>query len=71
MIGPSLEEIADELAGQVTIAKLNVDENPGVAGAYGIRTIPTLMIFKGGKMASSKIGAAPKGELKKWITEAL
>jgi len=71
MIGPSLEEISDELAGKVTIAKLNVDENPGVAGAYGIRTIPTLMIFKGGKMASSKIGAAPKGELKKWITDAL
>lgn len=71
MIGPSLEEIAEELQGKVTIAKLNVDENPGVAGAYGIRTIPTLMIFKDGKMASSKIGAAPKGELKKWITEAL
>ena len=71
MIGPSLEEIAEELQGQVTIAKLNVDENPGVAGAYGIRSIPTLMIFKGGKMASSKVGAAPKSELKKWITEAL
>ena len=71
MIGPSLEEIAEELQGQVTIAKLNVDENPGVAGAYGIRSIPTLMIFKGGKMASSKVGAAPKNELKKWITEAL
>lgn len=71
MIGPSLEEISDELEGKVTIVKLNVDENPGVAGAYGIRTIPTLMIFKGGKMASSKIGAAPKGELKKWITDAI
>ncbi|MGB8278298.1 MAG: thioredoxin [Methylovirgula sp.] len=71
MIGPSLEEIAVELAGKVTIAKLNVDENPGVAGAYGIRTIPTLMIFKDGKMASSKIGAAPKGELKRWITDAI
>ncbi len=71
MIGPSLEEIADELQGKVTIAKLNVDENPGVAGAYGIRTIPTLMLFKDGKMASSKIGAAPKGELKKWITDTI
>ncbi len=71
MIGPSLEEIAEELQGKVTIAKLNVDENPGVAGAYGIRSIPTLMIFKGGKMASSKVGAAPKGELKKWITESI
>ncbi len=67
MIGPSLEEIAEELKGKVTIAKLNVDENPGVAGTYGIRSIPTLLLFKNGKMASSKIGAAPKGELKKWI----
>jgi thioredoxin 1 len=71
MIGPSLEEISSELEGKVTIAKLNVDENPGVAGAYGIRSIPTLMIFKDGKLASQKVGAAPKGELKKWITEAL
>jgi thioredoxin 1 len=71
MIGPSLEEIAEELQGKVTIAKLNVDENPGVAGAYGIRSIPTLMIFKDGKAASTKVGAAPKGELKKWITAAL
>ena len=71
MIGPSLEEIAEELKGKVTIAKLNVDENPGVAGAYGIRSIPTLMIFKDGKMASTKVGAAPKGELKKWISEAI
>jgi thioredoxin 1 len=71
MIGPLLEEIATELKGQVTIAKLNVDENPGVAGTYGIRSIPTLMLFKDGKLASSKIGAAPKGELKRWITEAI
>ncbi len=71
MIGPSLEEIADELQGKVTIAKLNVDENPGVAGTYGIRSIPTLMIFKDGKLATQKVGAAPKGELKKWISEAL
>jgi len=71
MIGPSLEEIAEELQGKVTIAKLNVDENPGVAGTYGIRTIPTLMIFKDGKMSTTKIGAAPKGELKKWISDAI
>lgn len=71
MIGPALEEIATELHGKVTIAKLNVDENPGVAGAYGIRSIPTLMLFKNGKMASTKIGAAPKGELKKWISDAI
>jgi thioredoxin 1 len=71
VIGPALEEIAKEMQGKVTIAKLNVDENPGVAGSYGIRSIPTLMLFKNGKMASSKVGAAPKSELKKWITEAI
>jgi thioredoxin 1 len=71
MIGPALEEIAKEMQGKVTIAKLNVDENPGVAGTYGIRSIPTLMLFKDGKMASSKVGAAPKGELKKWIAGAI
>jgi thioredoxin 1 len=71
MIGPVLEEIAAEMQGKVTIAKLNVDENPGVAGTYGIRSIPTLMLFKDGKKASSKVGAAPKGELKRWITEAI
>ncbi|HZM08009.1 MAG TPA: thioredoxin TrxA [Methylocella sp.] len=71
MIGPVLEEIAAELKGQVMIAKLNVDENPGVAGSYGIRSIPTLMLFKNGKMASTKVGAAPKSELKRWITETI
>jgi thioredoxin 1 len=71
MIAPALEEIAVELEGKVTIAKLNVDENPSIAGSYGIRSIPTLMLFKGGKMASSKVGAAPKSELKRWITEAI
>jgi thioredoxin 1 len=71
MIGPVLEEIATEMQDKVTIAKLNVDENPGVAGTYGIRSIPTLMLFKGGKKTSAKVGAAPKGELKRWITEAI
>lgn len=71
MIAPALEEIADELRGKVTIAKLNVDENPGVAGAYGVRSIPTLMVFKDGKLTSTKVGAAPKGELKRWISEAI
>ena len=71
MIGPALEEIADEMQGKVTIAKLNVDENPHTAGAYGIRSIPTLMLFKSGKLESTKVGAAPKGELKRWITQAV
>ena len=71
MIGPALEEIATEMHGQVTIAKLNVDENPHTAGAYGIRSIPTLMLFKGGKLESTKVGAAPKSELKRWIAAAI
>jgi thioredoxin 1 len=71
MIGPSLEEIAAEMQGKVKIAKINVDENPGIASKLGIRSIPTLMLFKDGKLASQKVGAAPKGELTRWITEAI
>jgi thioredoxin 1 len=71
MIGPSLEEISTEMAGKVKITKLNVDENPGVARQLGIRSIPTLMIFKDGKLAAQKVGAAAKGELVKWINGAI
>ena len=71
MIGPSLEEIAKEMHGKVKITKLNIDENPEVAGKLGIRSIPTLMLFKDGKLASQKVGAAPKGELIKWINSAI
>ncbi|MFV0281047.1 MAG: thioredoxin TrxA [Rhodoblastus sp.] len=71
MIGPSLEEIASEMKGKVKIAKVNVDENPGVAGKLGIRSIPTLMLFKDGKLAAQKVGAAPKGELVKWINASV
>ena len=67
----ALEEISKELEGKVKIVKLNVDENPGVAGQLGIRSIPTLMLFKGGKVASQKVGAAPKGELQKWISSSI
>jgi len=66
-IGPALEEISVDLQGKVKIAKVNVDENPGIASTYGIRSIPTLMIFKDGKLASQKVGAAPKGDLSRWI----
>ena len=71
MIAPALEEIAKEMDGKVKITKLNVDENPGVAGKLGIRSIPTLMLFKDGKVAAQKVGAAPKGELTKWISGAI
>ena len=71
MIGPSLEELAKEFGGKVKIVKLNVDENPAVAGKLGIRSIPTLMLFKDGKVAAQKVGAAPKGELAKWINASI
>jgi thioredoxin 1 len=70
-IGPSLEEIATEMQGKVKIVKMNVDENPGVPGTFGIRSIPTLILFKDGKAASQKVGAAPKGDLVKWISSAI
>ena len=70
-IGPALDEIATEMQGKVKIVKLNVDENPGVAGKLGIRSIPTLMIFSGGKATAQKVGAAPKGELTKWISGSI
>ena len=71
MIGPSLEEIAVEMKGKVKIVKMNVDENSGVPGKLGIRSIPTLMLFKDGKLAAQKVGAAPKGDLVKWISGAI
>ncbi len=66
-IGPALEEISADMQGRVKIAKVNVDENPGIAAQYGIRSIPTLLIFKDGQLASQKVGAAPKGDLSRWI----
>ena len=71
MIGPALEEIATEMNGKVKIAKLNVDETPGVASKYGIRSIPTLMVFKGGKQVATKTGAGPKSELSRWISASV
>jgi thioredoxin 1 len=71
MIGPALEEIAAEMGGKVTIAKLNVDENPNVASQYGIRSIPALVVFNDGKLAGQKIGAAPKNALSDWISKSV
>ena len=66
MIGPSLEEISDELD-SVDIVKLNIDENPDIAAQFGVRSIPTLMIFKDGEVADIKVGALPKTALAHWI----
>ncbi|SMH28753.1 thioredoxin [Mesorhizobium australicum] len=67
MIAPSLDEISTEMAGKVKIAKLNIDENPELAAQFGVRSIPTLMVFKGGEVADIKVGAAPKTALSAWI----
>jgi thioredoxin 1 len=71
MIAPALEEIATEMQGKVKIAKFNVDENPKIAQQLGIRSIPTLMVFKGGKQVATKTGAGPKSELHRWISASV
>jgi thioredoxin 1 len=71
MIAPALEEIAGSLNGKVKIVKLNVDENPQTASKYGVMSIPTLMIFKNGEMASRQVGAAPKQKLEQWINGSM
>jgi thioredoxin 1 len=71
MIGPVLDEIAGAMEGKVKIVKLNVDESPATAQKYGIMSIPTLMIFKNGEMASRQIGAAPRAKLEQWITASV
>ena len=70
-IGPALEEIAAELKGQVTVAKVNIDDNPMSPNTYGVRGIPTMIMFKDGKPVATKVGAAPKSVLKSWVAEAL
>src|ERR1700692_3962411 len=70
MIAPALEEISKSLNGKVKIVKLNVDEKPGTAAKFGIMSIPTLMLFKNGELASRQVGAAPKQKLEQWITAA-
>ncbi|MEH3107231.1 MAG: thioredoxin TrxA [Sphingomonas fennica] len=71
MIGPALEEISDELGDKVTITKINIDENPDAPAKYGVRGIPTMILFKGGEPAATKVGAAPKGQLKSWLEASI
>lgn len=70
-IAPTLDEIATEMADAVKVAKLNVDENGDIAAQYGVRSIPTLMLFKDGQLAATHVGTAPKGKLVDWINAAL
>ena len=71
MIAPSLEEISNEMDGQVKIAKVNMDENPDLAAKYGIRSIPTLLMFKDGEPVAIQVGAAPKNKLSDWISNEI
>ena len=68
MIAPALDAISAEMGDKVKIVKVNVDENPKIASSYGIMSIPTLMIFKGGQLVDRKTGAAPQAALKQWIS---
>ena len=71
MIAPALEEIADELGERVTIAKMDIMENPDVAGKIGVQSIPLMVLFKDGKPVAQKLGAAPKSQLKGWIESVI
>ena len=71
MIAPALEEIAAEYKGRVTVAKVNIDDNPQSPSTYGVRGIPTMILFKDGKPMATKVGAAPKSELKQWVASNL
>ncbi|NEX22598.1 thioredoxin TrxA [Thiorhodococcus mannitoliphagus] len=71
MIAPVLDEIAGEYAGRIKVAKLNIDENPGTPPRYGIRGIPTLMLFRGGEVEATKVGAVSKSQLTAFIDSNL
>jgi thioredoxin 1 len=71
IIAPFLEELATDMAGKVTVAKINIDENPQTPMKYGVRGIPTVILFKGGQVAATKIGALPKSKLYEWVESAL
>ncbi len=68
-IAPALDELAGYMAGELTVAKINTDENPNTPSKYGVRGIPTLMLFKGGEVAATKIGSLPKSKLYEWVQQ--
>ena len=71
MIAPALEEISDELAGQLTIAKMDIMENPEVPSQVGVQSIPLMVLYKNGEPVAQKLGAAPKSQLKGWIESVI
>ncbi len=70
-IAPALEELSKEYAAKVSVAKVNIDENPATPSKYGVRGIPTLMLFKNGQVAATKVGALPKSKLYEWVDSVL
>ena len=68
-IAPALDQISEELSGQVTVAKLNIEDSPTTPSRYGVRGIPTMMLFKDGQLASMKVGAMPKAKILEWLAE--
>ncbi|MBL6864605.1 MAG: thioredoxin TrxA [Rhodospirillales bacterium] len=70
-IAPALDEISVELGDKLTIAKVNIDDNPESPSKYGVRGIPTLILFKDGEIAATKVGAVPKSALKEWIESVI
>ncbi len=71
MIGPVLEDLAKDMEGKLKIAKVNIDENPMAPSKYGVRGIPTLILFKGGQIVDTKVGAMPKSQLEQWLKTAV
>jgi thioredoxin 1 len=71
MLSPVIDELADELKGQVKVVKINIDQAPEAPTKYGVRGIPTLMIFKGGQVVDTRVGGMPKAQLAEWITGKL
>ena len=70
-IGPSLEEISDEMADKITVAKINIDENPNTPTQFGVRGIPTMLVFKNGEAAATKVGAVSKTAIVVWIEDSI
>lgn len=70
-IAPALDELSAEYDGKISIIKINIDENPEAPTTYGVRSIPTMMIFQDGQATATKVGAAPKSDIKSWIDESL
>src|SRR5678815_890411 len=71
MIAPALEEISSELGDKVSVVKINIDENPETPGRYGVRGIPTMLLFKGGQPIAQKVGAAPRSQIQQWLETSL